>query len=526
MANNCLSNVKLIQEDEYIGESLKTINDNFSNLKESAGSLEQKLDPIKSIRTFFYYGPNTPNTTGDTSGMSLQTGQASYPSVQTIETFVNNANQLNLIPISEVGDQAYVIYQKTGWYIQADNHPRSGSGQVQFSGTQKYNVWITRSIGICFAPGTAIQTPRGDISIEELKVGDLVYSYHPETKEKKAAKVVKVFKDKLENAKEISPLLQIKHENGELLVTADHWVYVGEKDCLFKAAKQLTTNDSLVLDNNQKSKILSINQNFDHEYVYNINVEKYHNFIANGVLTGDFQTNDLVALNSNSKVQVEPDSVATPRGFIKISDLKIGDTVYGYNTETLDLSEQKIKRAESKTETCIKLVHERGELILNEEQKVLLDQKYVSAKELSIGDLLTILEDTDLYTPYYSVESKILDIQKNIKQQVYHLEVSNTNNYIFNSVYIHNRGGPRIFGGGGRGAGNWETRTRTVTEWVGYSWSTNIEDSYSYYAPIFVIYCLTFNGTAYVVDSGFPKFNRAITNTTSLWNNPQNWTTY
>lgn len=517
--NNCINDLRLISEDEYIGDSLKTINNNFAVLKESSCDLEQKLDKNISIRTFFYYAPNTPNTVGDQSGLNMQNGFLSYPSNTTIEGFVNNANQLNLIPISESGDQAYVIYQKTGWFVDGDEHIRFGSGQIQFEGEQTYKVWVQRSIGICFAPGTLVETPNGKIPIEQLQVNDDIYGFHPLTKEKVITKVVKTFKGNLESAAEISPLLQIIHEQGELLVTADHWIYVEENNRLYKAAKLLTTNDYLILENGQKSKITSIVKNFDYEYVYNINVEKYHNFIANGVLTGDFQTNDLVSLTDyvylqkHNKIKEIKSSILTPTGFINVENLKQNDIVYGYDEHTLDLCEQKITNLQEQIEECAKITHQHGFVILPLSQKVFINdsKSYKSVNELVIGDKLLILEDTQLYKPYYNFETTILKIEKGIKQKTYHFEIANTHNYIYNNIYVHNE---------------WVTKKKKVTEWQGYTWEQEIEDRYRQFAPLFVIYRLTFSGAAYVMDSGFPKFSRAQTNSSNNWNQPQNWTTY
>jgi hypothetical protein len=46
----------------------------------------------------------------------LQGSYASRPSDNFIQAFINNENQMNLPSISNLGDIAYVIYQKTGYY--------------------------------------------------------------------------------------------------------------------------------------------------------------------------------------------------------------------------------------------------------------------------------------------------------------------------------------------------------------------------------------------------------------------------
>jgi len=58
------------------------------------------------------------------------------------------------------------------------------------------------------------------------------------------------------------------------------------------------------------------------------------------------------------------------------------------------------------------------------------------------------------------------------------------------------------------------------------SWSTTSPDIYNVYAPVFIIWRLTYNGTSYTVDTDFPKFSQASTLSTEDWNQPQNWVEY
>jgi hypothetical protein len=55
-------------------------------------------------------------------------------------------------------------------------------------------------------------------------------------------------------------------------------------------------------------------------------------------------------------------------------------------------------------------------------------------------------------------------------------------------------------------------------------------DLITQFAPIFIIWKLTYNGTTYSVDLGFPKNSQASTSASgafqSGWNNPLTWTTY
>lgn len=103
--------ITLIDETDCLFDSLPTINSNFNNLSDIVCSLKTRVDEIKMIRTFFYYGPNAQNV----AQSEMDPNEISRPSNNRIEDFVNSAQQLNLPTISEVGDIVYVVYQKTGY---------------------------------------------------------------------------------------------------------------------------------------------------------------------------------------------------------------------------------------------------------------------------------------------------------------------------------------------------------------------------------------------------------------------------
>lgn len=60
-----------------------------------------------------------------------------------------------------------------------------------------------------------------------------------------------------------------------------------------------------------------------------------------------------------------------------------------------------------------------------------------------------------------------------------------------------------------------------------YAFTETETDIFNSFAPIFVIWRLTYSGSEYTVDTGFPRFSQAQTTGNSLdWNQPQNWTTF
>jgi hypothetical protein len=123
--------IRKINEVEYLGDSLISLNNNFFVLNRTLCNLKTRLDTKVEVRTFFYYGINAENGTNPSPIFNMQDGVASRPSNSTIQNFVNNSNQLDLLPISKRNDQVYVIYQKTGYLRKTAK--RSVSGTVDVS---------------------------------------------------------------------------------------------------------------------------------------------------------------------------------------------------------------------------------------------------------------------------------------------------------------------------------------------------------------------------------------------------------
>ncbi len=68
--------------------------------------------------------------------------------------------------------------------------------------------------------------------------------------------------------------------------------------------------------------------------------------------------------------------------------------------------------------------------------------------------------------------------------------------------------------------------TRVTTEQLATTSTTNIDINVDL-SPVFIIWKLTCNQRlSYIVDQGFPKFHRAQTNSSTLYNEPQNWSTF
>jgi hypothetical protein len=110
------NNIKTINENECLFESINTINSNFINLSATACSLKERIDAIRLSRTFFYYGPNS-------NIVAYNDDNGTIPSDFTISTFVNSPLELDLQSVSRPGDIVYIVHQKTGILPTLDRIP-------------------------------------------------------------------------------------------------------------------------------------------------------------------------------------------------------------------------------------------------------------------------------------------------------------------------------------------------------------------------------------------------------------------
>jgi intein/homing endonuclease len=135
----------------------------------------------------------------------------------------------------------------------------------------------------CFKEGTKILTPNGEINIEDIKSGDSVYSY--EKGKLVVTKVVTLFAH--EDYKD--PAVILKLANGiEIDVTLNHPFYDNDKN-EYKELEEFDFNEEVVyydakLNEFKTTEIIGFERT-DYFYLeYNLHLEKYHNFLANGVV--------------------------------------------------------------------------------------------------------------------------------------------------------------------------------------------------------------------------------------------------
>lgn len=149
----------------------------------------------------------------------------------------------------------------------------------------------------CFLPGTKISTPNGLVNIEDLKVGDIVTGFRTIDEQGKwigypgilvEATITQTFKHHWEESGGLSPLLIIKHEHGVLTTTVNHEIltpdcYTPGSDQGFCRADALEAGDTIFLEDGTSSVITEIVSGEPYEYVYNLEVDQVHTYIADNV---------------------------------------------------------------------------------------------------------------------------------------------------------------------------------------------------------------------------------------------------
>ena len=133
-------------------------------------------------------------------------------------------------------------------------------------------LFVNNHIDICFPDGTLIDTPKGFINIEDIKVGDCVYTYNEENKTIEAKEVISTAKNCAEK------MLNITDDESLISTTVFHTFYV--KDNGWKRADTLKVGDEVITKDGENIKIVSIAEDYTETKVYNFIVKDNHNYFV------------------------------------------------------------------------------------------------------------------------------------------------------------------------------------------------------------------------------------------------------
>ncbi len=200
------------------------------------------------------YGP------GDTVNVKIQTKDYTGNPVSAEVTFWSVDKALYELSDSKLGD----IFD-TFW------HERYNYTQTAHS-LQAIQTYQPGGGGGCFAPGTKILMANGSTkNIEDVKVGDYVLTSSTGALHKIKARVTKIYSA-------IDPGYLII--NGNLKITPDHILFVNNS---WIQAGDISIGDKLTFSDGKIFPVSSIEWQAGKFKVYNLEVENYHTFFANGI---------------------------------------------------------------------------------------------------------------------------------------------------------------------------------------------------------------------------------------------------
>ena len=212
------------------------------------------------------------------------TSITNYDDAETINVYINKS----YISINEgTISKFYVSTDNKNTYAEVSNNYKICFGDNQYHDVYVYVLTtdgrtsepykITVYMGSCFTGDTKVKSENGYTNIEDIKVGDKVYSYNEITKTEELKDVTKTF------IHDDNRIYEIKAGNKIIKVTPDHRIYVKKKyGNIFNWTKvyNIHEGDYLLDSNNKQVRIDSIKyyESKDDLKVYNIEVKDNHTY--------------------------------------------------------------------------------------------------------------------------------------------------------------------------------------------------------------------------------------------------------
>ena len=314
----------------------------------------------------------------------------------------------------------------------------------------------------CFAAGTLIATPGGSVAIEELAVGDVVWSYDLGRGVRVPARVTRTFEA------EDRALQRLRLGDGqELLVTSEHPFYV---DGDWVEAGELTAGVELFHQEAGELhavELVELTPSMIRGTVYNIEVEGHHNFFAGGVLVH----NKSPAIVDRDGDGLEPCGVIpmfgcdcddtdpavtdecvpgsdcfagetlidTPGGEVEIAALEVGSVVWSYDLEQGVRVPARVLRTFGANDAPLRRLSlgNGHELFVTDEHPFYVGGEWVRAADLVAGTELLASLDGEM-----SAIPLVQHMAPERRGTVYNIEVEGHHNFFAGGVLVHNKSPP------------------------------------------------------------------------------------
>jgi len=331
--------------------------------------------------------------------------------------------------------QSYLIFDEAYLYMDSRNTATRMNKLFSWflAQTRKRGV----DLAICIGENTSIITPEGYRKIQDIRVGDSVFSFSADLHQE-FQKVLRVYE---KPAKEI---ISLDFSDGsQLNCTPEHPILNLNLD-IWTEAQYLKLNDKVF--HSYRNEVYVRNKNissFDGQ-VYNLEVEKNNNYFANNILTHNCTihydhldkrlrravTLRVLCFPGSVKVLIADDSDNVIHR--NICDVKVGDRVLSHDR----FGENEFRKV---TEVHIRKTREIWTLRFSNdveakctpEHPFFVGGLWIRARDLKIGDTCLSYSHGPIRfkgygTSYYS------------EIDVYNLEVEKNQNYFANDVLVHN----------------------------------------------------------------------------------------
>ena len=149
-------------------------------------------------------------------------------------------------------------------------------GSLKFIGVQAQHFTYDNTGVVCFGKGTAIRTPRGDVLVEDLRVGDLVTTMDNGPQKIRWINTRSYDPEQMQKGSHLHPVLIKRGTFGaerDLLVSQQHGVLVGQSGDSFARAKHLADAAKGVRIAKGKKSVTYVHLMFDdHQVIFAENV--------------------------------------------------------------------------------------------------------------------------------------------------------------------------------------------------------------------------------------------------------------
>jgi hypothetical protein len=136
---------------------------------------------------------------------------------------------------------------------------------------ERVNYGWTENV-MCFLSGTKVDIVDGDVSIEDLQIGDEVKTYDLKNRKHKKSKVTETYKHNVDGYLIINDIIKTTYYHP--FYSEGEWIKAGE----------LSIGDKILHVDGAEHKVSSIETFDDNVDVYNIEVDGTHNYFAEGYL--------------------------------------------------------------------------------------------------------------------------------------------------------------------------------------------------------------------------------------------------